>query len=250
MISGRKDELISMYGKLDKEEEREDEFFQWFERFAGPGVAESNLKKAVTLFSKYKSGIKKGGDADELQASLNQAIAFFSKAIVSSRLAAEPDVEARACANLATCYHTISLTKKSVLFYLESCAAFRIAEASKPNNANANNVGTVEKRILNYLTLRLNDVKEFATSRVFCLVQLKFAADKSNLEVLKDRLAGIDTKLRANRENGGGIAGEESEDDDDDDVTVSTLDSSVKKGKRDDLNDGGGDDDDMPPGTP
>ncbi|GMH88011.1 hypothetical protein TL16_g11029 [Triparma laevis f. inornata] len=231
MMAERKLEKQHLLG----EDETDDEFTQWLERYAGLGIAESHFNKGMSTFSTFTRTPKTSPTHLPL---LQTSITYFQKSLVSSLLSLSPLIEARASANLATCYHHAGESRKSVINYLKSCLAFRIYE-----NNETKKVGSSEKRILNALTLRLNDVRDYRTSRVFCLVQLKVASSKSNVEVLKERLCGIDVKIRKGEE-------EEEEEAEEDDARSEVSEGSKRSVQRRGSGGKGGEEDDLPPGPP
>ncbi|GMH69649.1 hypothetical protein TrST_g3778 [Triparma strigata] len=186
MMSDRKQARSKALGEASSDVD--DEFTQWLERYAGLGVAESHLNLGMSSFSAFSKSPPSSPTRPSL---LLTAISHFRKSQTSALLSLSPLIEARASANLATCHHHSQSPHHSITNYLRSCLAFRIlGGVDGPVSAS-------EKRVLNALTLRLNEVKSYNTSRVFCLIQLKYANSKSNVEVLKERLSRIDERLRS-----------------------------------------------------
>jgi len=159
----------------------DEEFSKSVASVAGDGVAAKFLDMGLSVFAGWHRG--KGADP----AALNRAVAWFDKAVLAARLAGDTTIEARGCGNLATCYHHLGDNDRSILGYLECLVAFRIGAAEGDGAMCAS-----EKKILNAFTLRLMDEGEFSVARVFCLMQVKVAVDRGNLDVLKERLTDIE----------------------------------------------------------
>ena len=108
-------------------------------------------------------------------------------------------------------------------------------------------VNESEKKILNALALLLTtESKDYASGRIFCLVQLKFAVSKQNLEILKGRLKECDKMIERGEgqlvegvEDFGGEGAEEGGEEEEEEEE-----EEIENGKGDEH------DDDLPPGPP
>jgi tetratricopeptide (TPR) repeat protein len=195
--------------KLRNQNGETQEFLVACDKYCGPLVAAEALQKGLNAFAQFH-GSQRGGESSVLSGGdlVTTAAKFFNKCILGARLTNDPLLEARGCGNLATCYHHMGDSARSIEYYLQSLFAFRIAaemaqlqlQASQ-NGGNqqvqqaATGIQASEKKILNAFTLRLMEVGDFEKARAFCLVQLKVAVDKANLEVLKQRLGEIEKRI-------------------------------------------------------
>ncbi|GMI36633.1 hypothetical protein TrCOL_g9954 [Triparma columacea] len=231
----RREEILAKV-KLSVENEGDEELSENWARFSGEGVADAKLTKALNTFAAYI----KGKQPEDLQ----RSIPLFSKAIVSTRLSGDLTTEARATANLATAYHHQGNIERSIRYYLESLASFRMLSNAKDAK---DRVNESEKKILNALALLLTtESKDYASGRIFCLVQLKFAVSKQNLEILKGRLKECDKMIERGKgqlvegvEDFGGEGAEEGGEEEEEEEE-----EEIENGKGDEH------DDDLPPGPP